>query len=190
MRKFALACAASAFAMTLCAGAASAGVVTMTYGAPLAPGDSVGDYFNGVGGPSYGVSYTPDWTVGSNFAYSTTGSGAVNVASGFVGGISFTYGAYEDADVSIYSGLNGTGTLLAEATNLDTGGVFTPDSLTFSGTGESIVIGTGPNQFAFGSLTLDDAVPEPAAWSLMLLGLGSIGAGLRISRRNAARLAV
>jgi hypothetical protein len=173
--------------MTLCAGAASAGVVTMTYGAPLAPGDTVGDYFTG-------VSYTPDWTVGNsggpNFAYSTTGSGAVNVASGFVGGISFTYGAFEDADVSIYSGLNGTGTLLAEATNLDTGGVLTPDSLTFSGTGESIVIGTGPNQFAFSSLTLDDAVPEPAAWSLMLLGLGSIGAGLRVSRRNAARLAV
>ena len=28
------------------------------------------------------------------------------------------------------------------------------------------------------------AVPEPAAWAMMLLGVGMIGAGLRLARRK------
>jgi hypothetical protein len=36
------------------------------------------------------------------------------------------------------------------------------------------------------NVTLDEsAVPEPAAWALMLVGLGSVGAGLRLNRRSA-----
>jgi len=33
------------------------------------------------------------------------------------------------------------------------------------------------------------AVPEPAAWAMMLIGIGAIGAALRLSRRKATRLA-
>ena len=43
--------------------------------------------------------------------------------------------------------------------------------------------GGGPGQGA-GISSLALAVPEPAAWAMMLLGVGMIGAGLRMARRK------
>ena len=37
----------------------------------------------------------------------------------------------------------------------------------------------GGKNFLIGGLTLTAGVPEPAAWSLMILGFGAVGAGLR-----------
>jgi hypothetical protein len=35
------------------------------------------------------------------------------------------------------------------------------------------------------SFAFDSTVPEPAAWALMLVGVGAIGASLRLRRREA-----
>jgi hypothetical protein len=45
------------------------------------------------------------------------------------------------------------------------------------------------NGFATDYLSIS-AVPEPAAWLLMLAGLGMVGATLRLGRRKTAALAV
>lgn len=53
--------------------------------------------------------------------------------------------------------------------------------------------GWGANEYwaAFNNLATSavGVVPEPAAWSMMLLGVAAIGAGLRAARRAKAMLA-
>jgi hypothetical protein len=205
MRKSALAGAAVALLACVGAGAANAGTVVMNFDT-MTVGATVDNYYNGgtdsLGetGPNYGAVFTPgDWEVSTgfgetsppNFAYSFSGAGAVNVANGFTGSVYFTYGAFTPSTVSIYSGLNGTGTLLAQATGLDASPeAFGPETISFSGKGESIVVSSGAAQFGWDDLTLSGvAVPEPAAWALMLVGVGAIGAGLRVRRSPAGEMA-
>jgi hypothetical protein len=38
-------------------------------------------------------------------------------------------------------------------------------------------------------ISFDAVVPEPASWLMMIVGMGAVGAGLRMSRRQASRLA-
>jgi hypothetical protein len=45
---------------------------------------------------------------------------------------------------------------------------------------------TGTPAFNTGSVSVPGAVPEPATWAMMLFGIGLIGAGLRINRRQTA----
>jgi hypothetical protein len=44
--------------------------------------------------------------------------------------------------------------------------------------------GTGTPLFDQGFITVPSAIPEPATWGMMILGLGMIGAGLRMRRRQ------
>jgi hypothetical protein len=59
----------------------------------------------------------------------------------------------------------------------------------WSGGDVQTVVITNPtvNNFdvAAGSVFTAAAAPEPASWALMLLGVGAIGAGLRIAHRKA-----
>jgi hypothetical protein len=70
-------------------------------------------------------------------------------------------------------------------------GTWTPNSYTF------VADATGSELFTFASVNVGGlpsygneltgfslSVPEPATWAMMLLGLGMIGGGLRLSRRN------
>ena len=45
--------------------------------------------------------------------------------------------------------------------------------------------GSGTPIFDQGFITVPGAVPEPAAWSLLIIGFGMVGAGLRLRRRSA-----
>ena len=125
-----------------------------------------------------------------------TGPGDImDVAAGFTTGFSFYYtAAFNPGSVSVYSGLDGTGTLLASLTLPVTGdgaGVagcagtnfcpFFPIGVSFSGTAESVNFSGTANQIAFDNVTLgastpgSGSTPEPGAFSLLGLGLASLG---------------
>jgi hypothetical protein len=131
-----------------------------------------------------------------------SGTGDVmDVAAGFTGGLSFYYAAIANPGmVSIYSGLDGAGDLLSQ-TELPvtvSGGAgcdepfcpFTRTSISFNGTGQSVIFGGAANQIAFDNITLDVAAshadvgeaPEPAAWMFMAAALAA-SAGVRRLRQ-------
>jgi PEP-CTERM motif len=130
-----------------------------------------------------------------------TGSAAImDDAAGFSTGFSFDYASFSDTgSVGVYSGLDGTGTLLASislppnAPGCPAYGAdfcpFSPVGVTFAGTAESVSFAGVENQIVFdditfGSSTVGGGVPEPATWSLMLIGVGCLGATLRGARRK------
>ena len=57
------------------------------------------------------------------------------------------------------------------------------DGQTFTG----ITLTSGSNSFEIDNLAI--AVPEPATWAMMIMGLGAMGMALRTRRRTAAALA-
>jgi hypothetical protein len=151
----------------------------------------------------YGSCNTAGLPAGSQALYFVSGAAAtMNVAAGFTTGFSFEYTSpfTSGTFVNVWSGLNDTGTLLATITLPETpsssgaacyGQPFCPyeaAGITFLGTAMSADFGGATDQVAFSDITLGSAtptVPEPATWSLLLLGFGGLGAGLRASRRGA-----
>jgi hypothetical protein len=142
--------------------------------------------------------------------YFPTTNPTMNVAAGFDTGFSFTYSDpfSPGTTVSIFSGLDGTGTLLANLslpltasgtcnTAISQGADYCPfaaASLTFSGIARSVVFGGSVNaqvfdDFTFGSATVGGAVPEPAGWAMMILGMGAVGFAMRRRARITTRVA-
>jgi hypothetical protein len=134
-------------------------------------------------------------------AYYTGPAMIMDVAAGFDTGFSFFYAqGASTAPVRVFSGLDGTGTLLASVILEETSGPFfnwVPVGLPFAGTARSVVLGgtNSTDDILFDNITLGSAtpvpgdppvgVPEPATWSMMLIGLGGLGGALR-SRRKLA----
>lgn len=151
----------------------------------------IGDFYAGDGGPNFGVIFKDGgWIVNSDFGQTSQPYFAsfyedelsfVTVSGGFSGLISFTYGAFVDSIVSIYDGADGTGNLLASI-NLLANNVyaFDPVSISFSGTGHSIVVVSDICLFGWDDLAFNESSSVPEPGSLALLGLGLAGlTGLR-----------
>ena len=129
----------------------------------------------------------------------------LNFAAGFTTGFSFNYAAVnQGGDIQVFDGLNGTGTLLATLTLGTTPsscapglGAFCPfvaAGVGFAGTARSISFGGVADQIVFdditfGSVTPGPGVPEPAAWGLMIVGMGAVGGALRLRRAPRVRFA-
>ena len=104
-------------------------------------------------------------------------------------------------DPSLVSGLTGTG-LTSAGLGSNAGSVFSsvsiPGSTAFTTSSISfIATGAGSLKLAFGTTSADNigplldnvrldvsAVPEPATWAMMLLGLGFVGGAMRARRRK------
>ena len=170
----------------------------------ITTGASVDSFYNGgtdsLGevGPSLGVGFqTRDWltttgfgeTTQPNLAYSSSGLGSIDVYGGFTS-LNFTYGAFSAATLSIYSGLDGTGSLLGSAIlPANDPNAFSPGSVSFGGTGFSIVLSAGAGQFGLDDMYIGTGttpVPEPASLTLVVLGAVSMTFGAYRLRRQTA----
>lgn len=132
-----------------------------------------------------------------------TGSAVLNYSTGFTEGFSFYYTTTNFAgSVKVYDGLNATGNLLGsislEALGVgpgDPNGAFSNwkiGSLAFAGSAKSIDFGGTVNQVGYDNITFGSvspttpAVPEPESITLMLAGLGLVGATRLRKRRTPA----
>jgi hypothetical protein len=148
---------------------------------------TIGNWYNGGGGPNYGIQFGPDALSiisstaggtgnfqnnpsGDTIAFFLTGAGDVmDKASGFTTGFSFYYSAINEPGlVTVWSGLDGTGTLLASLTLPTTPSLpgfptafndWFPVGVTFAGTAESANFSGTANQIGFDNITLGSATP-------------------------------
>jgi hypothetical protein len=183
-------------ALALCAGAANA-VININFDA-VTTFANVDGFYNGgtdsagASGPNLGVGFVNFTTTTGfgetsqpNLAYVNSATGVIDVAAGFDGRIAFTQGLFQPGSIDVYSGLDGTGTLLASASLPASNPLaLAPYSLAFSGVAESVVF-TEPFDATFGIDDLQLGVPEPAAWTLILIGFGGLGAALRARGKTA-----
>jgi hypothetical protein len=136
--------------------------------------DELGPYFSNAPSP-----------LGVMFAAGS--DAAMNAATGiyFTDAVSFSYSSSSalTGAVQVWSGLNGTGTLLASidlANNAASNGCidsaycnFGTASASFAGTAQSVTFGGAANAAVFDNVAIT-AVPEPAAYVFMALGLGGL----------------
>jgi hypothetical protein len=190
---------------------ASANTVVLTFEG-LADESPIGNFYNGGAGGNYGITFGSDSLAiislagggsgnfsnnpsGDTVAFFLSGPGDVmDVAAGFDTGFSFYYADQVGytGSVTVWSGLDGTGTQLASLSLPSTPDPYTvwvPIGVSFGGTAQSVVFSGSANYIAFDNITLGSSVPvvpEPAAWAMMILGMGMVGAGLRNRRRFSA----
>jgi hypothetical protein len=208
---------ASAGAIVLTAGATRAQTITASsfespsvgggyvYNPHLIGAKFIGDA--GVDGGVFGFATPPDGAQDA-FLQSTGGASSISLdVSGLTIGDSYTLAyyvterpGYGDETVSVSSnegslGSFGPGSLAwVQVTGGSFTAIATTDVLTFSVPGVQ-----GDNDIGLDEVTLNglgggggalpDATPEPATWSLMLIGVGGLGSVLRSRRRMAAATA-
>ncbi len=91
-------------------------------------------------------------------------------------------GTYTGAQLGVISGAND-----GNQTAADTNGRFTFD---FSAPIDSVTLTSSQNSFEFSDIAaVAGGVPEPATWTLMLVGFGALGGAMR-SRRKAGSAAI
>jgi hypothetical protein len=113
----------------------------------------------------------------------------MNVAGGVDGGLTFFYSSASAVTgaVKAYSGLNGTGTLLGTfdvAATDNNYGVWNQAFFAFGGTAKSFDLTNSANGVAIDNITT--AVPEPETLTLLLAGLGLVGAVVRRKQQKSA----
>jgi len=128
--------------------------------------------------PGGGAIYVETYQVTGNQLIVTADSGGVDWLSATFNGLKFV----DESGGPTITGLTLDG---ASNANGDGGAIasWTPHSFEVNLQGEA----WGPSQQAIFDIHFGaGGVPEPATWAMMLLGVGMIGGGLRVSRRKDA----
>jgi hypothetical protein len=103
-------------------------------------------------------------------------------------------GGPDDVDITA-AFVTGTGigspiNLIADPGNTDLRELFTLAGLSLAAGDYTLTVeGTRGDASQFGGHVVEDAVPEPATWAMMLLGFGGLGWQLRRRRRSSLALA-
>lgn len=188
--------AATAAAAAMAATAAGAAPTTIDFstfadGTPVSSVGPVG--FSLYGGQAGGTPLVSDYWVGDQIQMNNSPSGQYPTSEGieitFAGGannVSFTFNNYGPSGSfeSAYSGAT-------QVDNQTIGYNCAWSFCTVNVSGSDITSlyidnnnGGYSWEFGVGSLSYN-AVPEPASWALMLIGVGALGGALRASRRTA-----
>lgn len=131
--------------------------------------------------------------------FHSASSTTLDYAAGFTTGFSFNYSDpfVLGELIQVFSGAGGTGALLGSFSLAltPTGGCpsygayycpFVASGVSFAGIAHSVVFGGVTNRVVFDDITFGAStptVPEPAAWSVMLLGVAAVGAATRGKRK-------
>jgi hypothetical protein len=115
--------------------------------------------------------FTPTLPIGDLSVYVGSLDPYNSISVTFIGGGSATY---TGDDIASMSGAVDNG----NQSSADSNGRLT---IFFSSPVTSVTFGSGSNAFEIASVATS-AVPEPATWSMMLIGLGAMGAALRRRR--------
>ena len=169
-------CAAAVAVATFAAGTAANAAQTLVFDPPAADGSFTGNFGNtGIGSGAFTNTYTFNMP---------TGVAAATISSIFTSDLSnnidFTSVTFDGQAFDVLS----TGQVEFRAINnlhVSNG----PQTLIVSGTsgGNGSYSGTVSFEAAGGTLHGTGGVPEPAAWALMIVGFGGVGASLRAHRR-------
>ncbi len=178
-------------------------------------GDYYNGGSNGTGqtGPAYGVSFSESAVALSNdanfpayFSHSPSPTTAMfafdanafmNIAGGFVDSLMFYYSSTASIAnaVGIYSGLNGSGTLLANVSLLGNAQAGCSDSpycrfdvasVRFAGVARSVSFGSVTQDPIYDNISFTAAIPEPATWGSLAVGLVVLVGTARSRRRRPA----
>ena len=109
--------------------------------------------------------------------------------------LTFDYGAFGNAGLSetLYATIGGNTFSVTPIVNDNFDTNRTTVSFSFVGTGTSSALSFTSSGGAFVDSFVDNvtlsAVPEPATWTMVLLGFAGIGAAMRLSRKRVAALA-
>jgi hypothetical protein len=183
-----------------------------------APDQHNKSYATGVDAAVSGVTFSGTSGVatnGSAFGFATSATPQVafiqwyNGAAAEPGTLSLDLGTLvtgKTYDVSILDAARSYGAASAFTVSYGaTSKTVTPSSTAFGTDTFSFVAGAGDSQLVFAelpnasvgdvttaiqSVTLSGGVPEPAAWGLMIVGLGAIGSAMRSAKRNSLTAAV
>jgi hypothetical protein len=105
-------------------------------------------------------------------------------ATSYLGNLDFVGFGPETATVSLVGGAS-----FSSITAPTIGSIATGQFSVTSGAEYKLAISGTPNAAFVANITDVSAVPEPAAWALMLAGFGGLGLALRNTRRKNAALA-
>jgi hypothetical protein len=165
--------ALSALALAAAGGAKAASVFTIDATTPIADWQDVGSDFNA--GTTYVFTILNPgtlWSAGSNEPFSRESTAAGIPADGGYG--QFTFDGFTANFGAVVGENDGNFFLIGDGAKI-------------SGLSGDVTVGYWDSYYPdnSGIQTLSISSPEPAAWALMLVGFGGLGAALRSRRRTA-----
>lgn len=132
---------------------------------------------------------------GSFTIFNNNGAFSLTAFNGTVGGVSYnlsTAGLATFGSNRVYLGglLNGVNLVVGGTNDFDQDGSFAPGALAFTDTFSYAVAGTvgivGSPTVNFTQVVAAAAVPEPATWGMVILGMGAVGYTMR--RRKSSNM--
>ena len=162
---------------------------TLTFGTSPLTVDGMGTVTGAYSNPTFAnADYNTLLSVGAYEASPFTATVSLNgLTAGQKYDVQLFEGFWNNNWATNFTAGNTSGNVNLTGPNQGVGASSVPQNIigSFTATGSSEVISLGsPTQYVIFDAAQVLAVPEPATWAMMLLGVGMIGGGLRLARRK------